>query len=1303
MYRDKYRIKYLSRKVVLAWKKAADSQAISWQEIFPLICALYELDDNYQKDETFKTLNIEKQPFYSHFQEILNELNITNHDIHYFRKLTKHLLKTYLDVNKELHKLQSKNNLMGGKSRKGSIGSRTSDKNDSENELIIPSVIVEELINFYIELKKADSDNNNNNNVKIKKDERDDNKELNKTKPNPNRRRKSISANNTNQLAVPHTHRRQRSYSTTDIPTKNGVNFRDEGKSIIKPKMTQKRNNIPPVNSNRSPSITLSYMKEMNKVTSTSPVSAITSPLSASTLAGNDLMSTFVNYVSTPSPNISINKKIVPPPNANVITVKHSKKSKLRKIKKMSLRVATNIGIKGNKELKNFEECSSANDDSFSSYSSSSQNSYRLDDMLFMTPLVVDTNNNNHHSNSNSNSIANTSFNNNFNSNTNSASDDSPQSAATVVEQPPSYPPRNVSLTLSRKYQNNGGTSKSSFSSNNTSLGRSGGGGSGRLEDLYINVSGNCTSPSLTSSSQTLMGTPNLNKNATSPYNSPALFQSQSQSQASYASDMSSPYMSSTTTVFNKDNLYRFKESNFNKFGTPRGSIYAQNPLKKSGFSPYNEPLPSLPMNEKNSSKFNPYEEPLPPFPLPPLNLPESVTPNFEESSSSTQSPSQSQPLNSSSNNNNYSPTQLFSQSSLNSGSNNYNGLSYIEEQLLEEEDDFEINNILNKYDGMNSQRSSLTFSSQSLSTLPPVSGLNHPLFKNNGVAMDSSFLRGNGVATMEPLEPSFYINNGVGAESSLFKNNNAALMKGRGQSQPLFKNNCLSIEGYKYINQSPFLGEGMPGDMAYGVDDHNNHLGENEEREEEEEVVHQFEDQLQRDEKELDEIVAIETRIHNQEEDDEDENDNEYEYEYRYQYGNNGDDNNANKVQNSIVITDSSVIDNLEDDLLSHKVKTRKSSIGSNTISNLKSNQRLSMINEVDEEEINDPNIIMEKEGKNKNQKEGFEEDTLSDEKKNLEEEKKKLDKIKKNQFRLSFLTSKSSCHSLKAVLNKAKEENESEGDSDSESVSDNDYRSTETDEVDESEKEKEKEKEKENKKENEEEEEEAFIETPTPKKVSIASEGKKHHHLLSNRSKLFIINDVKNEEKISDASGNQKNDNNKKSVYFVHPVQLYNIIQMIYIYTIAKLPKRAKTITQQWMSTTNDMALVFWGILKAKEDIISNIIIYSTFYDHVQVKVFPLNDPNHVFLKELVSDDSENELKVETTTPTKEATEAGEKKEEIGKFREEEEEMEEPLSAVSRGSDMYSKEFSFTTNEIFQKYESQMTNKKLIMEIKK
>ncbi|KAG4089267.1 hypothetical protein H8356DRAFT_957013 [Neocallimastix lanati (nom. inval.)] len=1157
MYRDKYRIKYLSRKVVLAWKKAADSQAISWQEIFPLICALYELDDNYQKDETFKTLNIEKQPFYSHFQEILNELNITNHDIHYFRKLTKHLLKTYLDVNKELHKLQSKNNLMGGKSRKGSIvkkkilGYTTRGKilyskknkkkkfklninpihnniiniyiykNDSENELIIPSVIVEELINFYIELKKADSDNNNNN-VKIKKDERDDNKELNKTKPNPNRRRKSISANNTNQLAVPHTHRRQRSYSTTDIPTKNGVNFRDEGKSIIKPKMTQKRNNIPPVNSNRSPSITLSYMKEMNKVTSTSPVSAITSPLSASTLAGNDLMSTF--------------------------------------IKKMSLRVATNIGIKGNKELKNFEECSSANDDSFSSYSSSSQNSYRLDDMLFMTPLVVDTNNNNHHSNSNS--IANTSFNNNFNSNTNSASDDSPQSAATVVEQPPSYPPRNVSLTLSRKYQNNGGTSN-------------------------------------------------------------------------YASDMSSPYMSSTTTVFNKDNLYRFKESNFNMFGTPRGSIYAQNPLKKSGFSPYNEPLPSLPMNEKNSSKFNPYEEPLPPFPLPPLNLPESVTPNFEESSSSTQSPSQSQPLNSSSNNNNYSPTQLFSQSSLNSGSNNYNGLSYIEEQLLEEEDDFEINNILNKYDGMNSQRSSLTFSSQSLSTLPPVSGLNHPLFKNNGVAMDSSFLRGNGVATMEPLEHSFYINNGVGAESSLFKNNNAALMKGRGQSQPLFKNNCLSIEGYKYINQKGG---------------------------EEEEVVHQFEDQLQRDEKELDEIV-----------------------------------------QNSIVITDSSVIDNLEDDLLSHKVKTRKSSIGSNTISNLKSNQRLSMINEVDEEEINDPNIIMEKEGKNKNQKEGFEEDTLSDEKKNLEEEKKKLDKIKKNQFRLSFLTSKSSCHSLKAVLNKAKEENESEGDSDSESVSDNDYRSTETDEVDESEKEKEKEKEKENKKENEEEEEEAFIETPTPKKVSIASEGKKHHHLLSNRSKLFIINDVKNEEKISDASGNQKNDNNKKSVYFVHPVQLYNIIQMIYIYTIAKLPKRAKTITQQWMSTTNDMALVFWGILKAKEDIISNIIIYSTFYDHVQVKVFPLNDPNHVFLKELVSDDSENELKVETTTPTKEATEAGEKKEEIGKFREEEEEMEEPLSAVSRGSDMYSKEFSFTTNEIFQKYESQMTNKKLIMEIKK
>jgi len=125
MYKDKYKVKYLSRKVVLAWKKASESQVISWHEIFPIICALYELDDNFQKDEAFKALNIESQPFYSHFQEILNELNLTKHDIHYFRKITKHLLKTYIEVNKELHKLQDQNKDLDSHSLascKGSIG-----------------------------------------------------------------------------------------------------------------------------------------------------------------------------------------------------------------------------------------------------------------------------------------------------------------------------------------------------------------------------------------------------------------------------------------------------------------------------------------------------------------------------------------------------------------------------------------------------------------------------------------------------------------------------------------------------------------------------------------------------------------------------------------------------------------------------------------------------------------------------------------------------------------------------------------------------------------------------------------------------------------------------------------------------------------------------------------------------------------------------------------------------------------------------------------------------------------------------
>jgi len=106
MTKESQSVKLLSRKVVLSWKKATESTDISWSEIFPIICALYELDNNFQNDNSFKRLNVEKSLFYTKFQKTLESLNLSHHNIHYFRRDTKHLLKTFIEVNRGIRKLQ---------------------------------------------------------------------------------------------------------------------------------------------------------------------------------------------------------------------------------------------------------------------------------------------------------------------------------------------------------------------------------------------------------------------------------------------------------------------------------------------------------------------------------------------------------------------------------------------------------------------------------------------------------------------------------------------------------------------------------------------------------------------------------------------------------------------------------------------------------------------------------------------------------------------------------------------------------------------------------------------------------------------------------------------------------------------------------------------------------------------------------------------------------------------------------------------------------------------------------------------
>lgn len=1183
-----------------------------------------------------------------------------------------------------------------------SIDKNTKDCEVSVNELIIPSIIVEELINFYIELKKADKNKNENENG-------NDDETKNKIKVKTigkvegdssvikGYRKASVGGGNS-KLSVPTSnHQRRRSYSSPAIPV-NTKSSNHEEKSSVKPVIPPRRNNIPPVTNNRSPSFSIGSMKEKGKPFAlspkltevkvaggkvsprlsemtigmvsprlseikigksnsprltemisprksslSSPMSALTSPNSATTIAANDILST--NYMYSPA-IIPVNKKAIPPPNANVITVKHPKKSKLRKIKKMSLRVATNIVLKGGKEPSSAKDVDekenySPIDDTFSCHSSNSQSSHHRIDDLVMSPIATEPI---YEDSPFSPSTAVFPGSGSGSASASASATNSPLAKITP------YPPRNVSLARSRK-------SLSILSPNasiamNNPMNRS-----NRFED-YLYTS---SSPS----SQTFF---------VNSFNSPSL---SSQSQAYGTSpSMASPFMgpavpSSATNIFNKDNLYRFKENNFNKFNmrAPEQTSVPVPYRKKPStpFSPFLEPLPSLPANESNKTKFNPYDEPLPPFPL---NQKVQVDDTNSYTSSQNQNQSQSQSQSQNQFGNASISSQLLSQSSMNSASN-YNGLSFMEEQLLEE-DDFEVGEILDKYNGV----------SHLLEQLP------------------GSTIISNSKVNSHPL---------------LFKSNNNNVIEGK--NHPLFKNNGLTLEGNKFVSsistsEQDYMDE-LEGEIevpTYHSDDmiedteitEITEITENgteteieTETENENESVQQFEEQLQRDVKELEDVVTLtlqkskqhSSRIHDE---DEDENDKE-----------DGDENSNStsggvefdEHHNSTLITDTSVIDSLECDLLNHKVQARKSSLGGLAPKSSFKVERLSSIDEVDEGELSDHTVVDDDDDDEDKTKEESVED-----KKDLEEEKKKLDKLKKNQFRLSFLTSKSSYISLKDAFNKDKD-NENGSESESESSSENENNSNASSYSEEEQEQERKikkinEKKKDNDqmaimdldKEEEEEKEkddELIVATPTPKTVhlSSSSNNEKKHLLSSN----ILTSTPKTKQLKSDDTSDSKSTSTK--VYFVHPVQLYNIIQMIYIYTVAKLPNRAKPITQHWMAATNDMAIGFWDILKTKEDIISNIIIYSTFYDHQKLMAFPLNDPHHVFLKELVS--------------------STEKDQQQNKKEEKEVILNEKpkLSTNTRNSNIYQKESDYinTAGEMKNNFENQAPNKKLIMEIKK
>jgi len=306
MTKEDQNVKLLSRKVVLSWKKATESSDISWSEIFPIICALYELDNNFQNDNSFKRLNVEKSLFYTKFQKTLESLNLSHHNIHYFRRDTKHLLKTFIEVNRGIRKLQDngngteENEYHATKKIKGQeikVITKSKKKYEvSADESLIPNVIIDEVVNFYIKLKKADSYET----VSAK------------SKANES----IISINN---------HRRTKSAPRTISTMKVPVNDIKEVKEIKPSEIRTNRRALPPLP--KSPIYTPNF---------TSRYSPKFSPLVPPSV------SPILTPSFSPPPSYNESKKFTPPANANVITVKHPKIINLRKIKKKPLKINTN-------------------------------------------------------------------------------------------------------------------------------------------------------------------------------------------------------------------------------------------------------------------------------------------------------------------------------------------------------------------------------------------------------------------------------------------------------------------------------------------------------------------------------------------------------------------------------------------------------------------------------------------------------------------------------------------------------------------------------------------------------------------------------------------------------------------------------------------------------------------------------------------------------------------------------------------------------------------------------------------------
>lgn len=965
MLSDKYKVKAISRKVILAWKRASETSNVTWEEIFPVICALYELDDNFHKDESFQNLKIESMPFYAHFKDILKDLNLANFNIHYFRKLTKYLLKTYLEANKELRLIQQQKIATG--------------QEITSNDITIPDAVVDELVCLYKELKKAD----NNESVP----------QISRGVPTSPYHRRNRSG--------------QYSYGKSSLKTEIGQGYEEEKENgnsevIVKPKKSSRRP-LPPIpkktiSPNLSSSISPRLISGMSPKfipgvspklipgvspkyitgTGVSPkfmpgsngispklaagVSSKISPILSPTLS--PLLPPTLSPPMCYNDNVTVasHKKLIPA-NANVITIKHPKKSNLRKIKRKSLKIATTPNG-------SFTEDMISPTESFST-------------MSHISPLSI--------SKLEEDFVPITGRNYPICEEVYSKADNPKLSINTSPRNFTEYPTRTASLSPSSKKrisfpkrassQNNARVDENSYTVNPSTSQKLGSEAfascnyeRGREKDSIKNRG-------RARSMDVLAYHPHNNVFKASP---------------------SSIYRKSPVLVNYEDGLPCIPPftNNYveNVVATKMSNTVFEEPLSPPIHPPTinSPPLSQIPMHSQ--------------FTSPPLSHYPSPSQSFSQIQYPTQSPYMSQSINT-------------SFTSLNSN----NADTY-----------YDVGDILDGYadDVMDNKCS--------------------PILVNNS--------------------PHF----------SLFSNNN------------LTQEGALYAKGtsLKSVETLGFMDVGIPG--TEGIPE----FGEKD-----------------------DSFVKSE-------------------------------DSQWEEGQISTVITDSTVIDSLESDLLNHKVQSRKS-IGSSISGSikstpLKSEMALTSIEEKDE-------------GENKN------EATTSDEK---QEEKESLEmmedlKEKKQQFRLSFLTSKSSNSTLKRSLgeNKLKE---------SQTIDDNEDESSGKSS---------------NKNENGNENDDDW----ESKKVTTETSSK------------------------SSDTGSQS----PKTVtpYFVHPAQLYHMLQVLCDYAISGLPRRVQPISERWVDTSNSLALSFWEILKYKEDVISQIIIYATFYDQVKSRAFPLHDPDRVFLKELIS----------------------------------------------------------------------------------